>query len=150
MPALMEQNSKREALNTLIDEIFRNNGRILAEADRLSAAYNLTGARWQVLGALDLEQQPLTVAQIARRMGLQRQSVQRLVDILVAQHLLTYHPNPDHKRARLVDFTPAGRDTITNLEALQQQWAEGITPDFTLEALQQAVATLKKLRQRLE
>lgn len=150
MPALMEQNSKREALNTLIDEIFRNNGRILAEADRLSAAYNLTGARWQVLGALDLEQQPLTVAQIARRMGLQRQSVQRLVDILVAQHLLTYHPNPEHKRARLVDFTPAGRDTITNLEALQQQWAEGITPDFTLEALQQAVATLKKLRQRLE
>jgi len=150
MPALMEQNSKREALNTLIDEIFRNNGRILAEADRLSAAYNLTGARWQVLGALDLEQQPLTVAQIARRMGLQRQSVQRLVDILVAQQLLAYHPNPEHKRARLVDFTPAGRDTITNLEALQQQWAEGITPDFTLEALQQAVATLKKLRQRLE
>lgn len=150
MQAPMGQNSKREALNRLIDEIFRNNGRILAEADRLGAACNLTGARWQVLGALDLEQQPLTVAQIARRMGLQRQSVQRLVDILVEQQLLAYHPNPEHKRARLVDFTPAGRDTVRDLETLQQGWAESIIPEFTLEALEQTVATLIKLREKLE
>lgn len=146
----MGYSNKREALNALIDEIFRANGQILAEGDRLSAEYDLTGARWQVLGALYLEQRALTVAQIARRMNLQRQSVQRLTDILVAQGLLAYHPNPEHKRAKLVDFTASGLDTFDKLDARQYEWACEITPKFTLKELEQAATLLKKLRETLQ
>jgi len=146
----MAQQDKHEALNALIEEIFQTNGMILLDGDRLSAAQGLTAARWQVLGALDLEQRPLTVAQIARRMGLQRQSVQRLADILVEQGLLAYHPNPEHKRAKLVDFTAKGSATIREMDAIQRSWAEQILPDFSSAELQQTVAVLKKLRHKID
>lgn len=145
----MARHAKRELLNELIEELFRSNGTILAEADRLSAGHGLTGARWQVLGALQLEQRALTVAQIARRMGLQRQSVQRLADILVSQGLLAYHPNPEHKRAKLVDFSARGREVFAQMETIQQRWADGITGHFSREELLQARAVLQRLREVL-
>jgi DNA-binding MarR family transcriptional regulator len=142
--------NKREALSALIDELFQVNGRVLAEGDKLSAEHGLTAARWQVLAALYLEQRPLTVAQIARRMGLQRQSVQRLADILVEQGILSYRPNPEHKRAKLVDFTARGQETVAEMERLHHRWADGIVPDFSQEELEQAVGVLQKLREKLE
>ena len=142
----MGSESKRETLNALIDELFQLNGRVLAVADELSAPHGLTGARWQVLGALHLEERPLTVAQIARRMGLQRQSVQRLSDILVEQGVLAYHNNPDHKRAKLVDFTEKGKDVFTTMDAIQFEWANSITSDFSTEELEEAARELRKLK----
>ncbi len=144
--ALTEQG---KALNALIDELFQLNGQLLAEADKLSAPFGLTGARWQVLGALKLEDRPLTVAQIARRMGLQRQSVQRLSDILVEQGILAYHSNPDHKRAKLVDLTPKGCEIFNNASTSQTAWANAITDDFSIEELILASEVLHKLKQRL-
>lgn len=140
---------KGEALNALIDELFQLNGRLLAAADALSATHGLTGARWQVMAALKLEQRPLTVAQIARRMGLQRQSVQRLSDILVEQGVLAYHANPDHKRAKLVDFTPMGREIFDQASTTQISWANTITADFSSEELSAAAGVLRKLKDRL-
>lgn len=145
----MGSESKRETLNALIDELFQLNGRVLAVADELSAPHGLTGARWQVLGALHLEERPLTVAQIARRMGLQRQSVQRLSDILVEQGVLAYHNNPDHKRAKLVDFTEKGKDVFTTMDAIQFEWANSITSDFSTEELEEAARVLRKLKDKL-
>ncbi len=146
----MGSESKRETLNALIDELFQLNGRVLAVADELSAPHGLTGARWQVLGALHLEERPLTVAQIARRMGLQRQSVQRLSDILVEQGVLAYHNNPDHKRAKLVDFTEKGQEVFTTMDAIQFEWANSITSDFSTEELEEAARVLRKLKDKLD
>ena len=145
----MGPESKREALNALIDELFQLNGRVLAVADELSTPHGLTGARWQVLGALHLEARPLTVAQIARRMGLQRQSVQRLSDILVEQGILTYHENPDHKRAKLVDFTEKGRTVFSQMDEIQREWANSITSDFNMEELEATARVLGKLKSKL-
>jgi len=146
----MGKEDKHAALQDLIVEVFQANGQLLAKGDQLSADMGLTGARWQVLGALHLEEQALTVAQIARRMGLQRQSVQRLTDILVEQEILAYHPNPEHKRAKLVDFTAKGRQVFDNMEVIQQNWAEAITGDFTAKELQQATTLLRRLRDKLD
>jgi len=145
----MTKQSKHEALKALIVEVFQTNGQFLASGDQLSAMEGLTGARWQVLGALHLEQQALTVAQIARRMGLQRQSVQRLTDILVGQGILAYAPNPEHKRAKLVDFTDKGQQLYARLEQVQQTWSDSLTEDLTLAELQQTTALLKKVREKL-
>lgn len=145
----MALSDEGEVLNALIDELFQLNGRLLAEADKLSATHGLTGARWQVMGALKLEERPLSVAQIARRMGLQRQSVQRLCDILVEQEMLAYHPNPDHKRAKLVDFTPQGREIFDEASTTQTAWANAITIDFTSEELKAATDVLRRLKERL-
>ena len=51
---------------------------------------------------------PLTVAAVARRMGLRRQSVQRTADLLVADGVAAYVDNPADKRARLLTLTTSG------------------------------------------
>ena len=61
---------KTIALDHLILEIFRVNGRLIAAGDVLVKDIGLTGARWQVLGAIATSSIPLPVAHIARRMGL--------------------------------------------------------------------------------
>ena len=86
-----------DPLSDLVLSIFRLNGFLLHAADRLTAGSGLTTARWQVLGAVLHE--PLTVAAIARDMGLTRQSVQRTADLLVEEGLCEYSPNPAHRRA---------------------------------------------------
>ena len=146
----MGKTSKQEEYLQLVEAVFQANGKLLAIGDQLSMQFGLTGARWQVLGALQLENRPLTVAQIARRMGLQRQSVQRLVDIMVKQGLLTTLPNPEHKRARLIDFTAKGRKVRDQLIAVHDHWTEALLQEFSEDQLQQASRVLRKLVEKLD
>ncbi|WP_442914514.1 MarR family winged helix-turn-helix transcriptional regulator [Kribbella sp. NBC_01484] len=60
----------------------------------------------------------LAVAAIARRLGLPRQAVHRVVDDLVAQAHVQKLPNPDHARTELISLTDAGR------AVLHQLWCE--------------------------
>ncbi|CBG71254.1 MULTISPECIES: MarR family winged helix-turn-helix transcriptional regulator [Streptomyces] len=94
--------------------IFRLNGQFLSVADELTRPAGLTAAWWQVLGAVLPE--PLPVAGVARAMGITRQSVQRVADLLVGRGLAEYVPNPAHRRAKLLAPTPAGRAAIDRVE----------------------------------
>ena len=85
--------ARGDAATSVILTIFRANGLLLAAGDALAGSHGLTAARWQVLGAIALAGRPLTVPQIARRMGLQRQSVHASVNRLVEDGLLTKAPN---------------------------------------------------------
>jgi DNA-binding MarR family transcriptional regulator len=66
-----------------------------------------------VLGAVLGE--PLPVAGIAREMGLTRQSVQRVADILVERGLAEYRENPAHRRAKLLVPTDEGRAALSRI-----------------------------------
>ena len=134
------------AFTALVLEVFRFNGRLLAAGDRLGEPLGLTSARWQVLGAV--EQQPLPVAQIGRNMGLARQSVQRVADALEGDGLIQYEPNPDHRRAKLVCLTEAGRKAAKRIGNLQAEWANGISSDVSAEQISKAVAVIRKLSER--
>src|SRR5215470_4298457 len=50
-----------DAATAVVLEIFRVNGLVLADGNRLAVAEGLTAARWQVLGAVALAGRPLTV-----------------------------------------------------------------------------------------
>src|SRR2546428_83660 len=67
---------KGKTATDVVLQTFRANGLFLAAGDLLAAEEGLTAARWQVLGAIALAGRPLTVPQIARRMGLTRQAGQ--------------------------------------------------------------------------
>ena len=115
-----------QRLTELILETFRLNGALLSRGDSLVRDIGLTSARWQVLGAIALEGRPLSVAQIARRMGLSRQAVQRVADDLEAAGLTAYRENPDHKRAKLVALTRQGESAFARADARQAAWVNGI------------------------
>ena len=88
------------------------NGRLVETGNHLVRDAGLTTAWWQVLGALGYSIVPLPVAHIARNMGLARQSVQRVVDLLEKDGLVRLEQNPHHRRAKLVVLTPTGRDAL--------------------------------------
>lgn len=96
--------------------IFAANGRLVSAGNGLVAHLGLTSAWWQVLAALRYSPMPLSVASIARNMGLTRQAVQRIVDLLAEQGLVAFRPNPHHRRAKLVVLTPAGSEALTGAE----------------------------------
>ena len=79
---------KGKTATDVVLQTFRANGLFLAAGDVLAAEHGLTAARWQVLGAVALGERPLTVPQIARRMGLTRQAVQASVNRLLGEALV--------------------------------------------------------------
>jgi len=132
----------------LILETFRFNGRLLAAGDRLTAPMGLSSARWQVLGAI--EHAPLSVAQIARNMGVSRQAVQRIADSLEAEGIVVYTPNPNHERAKLVNLSERGLGLTRELAKLQVLWANRIASVASSEEIESALRLVRRLRLRLE
>jgi DNA-binding MarR family transcriptional regulator len=83
-------------------------------------------------------------------MGITRQSVQRIADILAERGLAEYLPNPAHRRAKLLTPTEAGRAAIARIgpghaaAAARQANAHGEQP------LADAVAALQALSAALD
>jgi DNA-binding MarR family transcriptional regulator len=124
------------AFTRLVLLVFRLNGRLMDAGDRLAAPAGQTSARWQVMGVVDHE--PLTVAAVARRMGLRRQSVQRTADLLVADGVAEYLDNPADRRAKLLTLTSSGRRAVRRIERAQRAWARELGEAVGLKSLVQA------------
>lgn len=136
-----------ESFTRLILETFRFNGRLLAAGDRLVKDLGLTSALWQVLGAID--DAPLPMAQIARNMGLARQSVRRSVHLLQERGFICFQDNPNHQRAKLVMLTPKGRDVLDQVTMRQIEWANTVSGGLNEETLERGVQLMKTIGGRL-
>jgi DNA-binding MarR family transcriptional regulator len=130
-------------LTEVILTTFRLNARLMEAAQDLGANGGLTAAWWQVLGGvLD---QPRSVAGIARRMGMTRQGVQRVADLLVQRGLAEYRPNPDHRRAKLLACTEAGYWAIRRIALVAHPWGNRIGAEVGVERLQNTLETMRQL-----
>jgi DNA-binding MarR family transcriptional regulator len=135
-------------LTDVIIATFRLNGRLLEVAQQLAAEGGLTAAWWQVLGGvLD---QPRTVAEVGRRMGMTRQGVQRVADLLVERGLAEYRSNPSHRRAKLLACTEAGYWAVRQVTLVQHPWSNRIGAEIGTDDLRGALATMQLLIAALE
>jgi DNA-binding MarR family transcriptional regulator len=114
------------AINDLLRVCFRLNRSLVDAAQLLTDGTPVTGAQWGVLTSFATHAGPGTVAEVARRMNLARQSVQRVADVLEAAGLVEYLPNPADKRAKLVRVTSAGAELLDELEVRQQAWLQEV------------------------
>ncbi|MEU3056619.1 MarR family transcriptional regulator [Streptomyces fimicarius] len=128
--------------------VFRLNGQFLSVADELARPGGLTAAWWQVLGAVLPE--PLPVAGIARAMGITRQSVQRIADLLVERGLAEYAENPAHRRAKLLRVTGAGREAVSRIGPSHAEFAARLAGELGVEGVAEAVRVLERLSQALD
>ncbi|WP_245733798.1 MarR family winged helix-turn-helix transcriptional regulator [Lentzea jiangxiensis] len=138
--------SRTEAGDVLTDVVmrtFRLYGAFLDAAEVMTKPVGLTAAWWQVLGAVLRE--PLSVSGVAREMGLARQSVQRIADLLVDKGLAEYLPNPAHARAKLVRPTAEGFAAVARLREAQHEWANRVSAQVPLEDLRTTLDTMTKL-----
>jgi DNA-binding MarR family transcriptional regulator len=138
------------AVTQVILSTFRVNGFLLAAGDLLAADEGLTSARWQVLGAIALAERPLTVPQIARRMGLTRQSVHATVKRLVRDGLLELGPNADHRRSQLVSLTELGRAKYMATDRRQADWVNQLAAGIDRADLEATARVLDEICRRLE
>ncbi len=134
----------------MILSTFRANGLLVTAGDHLAAADGLTSARWQVLGAIVLAQRPLTAPQIARRMGLARQSVHATVQRLVRDGLLELTPNTDHRRSPLIRLTDRGKETYAAVDERQAAWVNRLASGISTTDLQTTARVLDQLCRALE
>lgn len=125
--------------------VFAANGRLVSAGNMLVEHLGLTSAWWQVLAALRYSPVPLTVASIARAMGLTRQAVQRIVDLLAEQGLVAFQPNPQHLRAKLVGLTAAGSAAVAGAEQAAAPIDRAIVERIGSDRICEAIATLQAM-----
>ncbi|MFL1902084.1 MarR family winged helix-turn-helix transcriptional regulator [Streptomyces tauricus] len=128
--------------------VFRLNGQYLGVAEELAGPAGLTAARWQVLGAVLRE--PLPVSGIARVMGITRQSVQRIADLLVERGLAEYVPNPAHRRAKLLRPTDEGFAAVRKIGPGHAAFADRLAETLGEEGLAETVRVLEGLIAAME
>jgi DNA-binding MarR family transcriptional regulator len=148
--AVASRTREGETATAIVLSTFRANGLLLAAGDVLAAEDGLTSARWQVLGAIALAERSLTVPQIARRMGLTRQSVHLTVRRLTNDGLLELAPNTDHRRSQLVHLTEGGRAAYAALDARQARWVNQLVEGFDRSDLEATARVLDEICSRLE
>jgi DNA-binding MarR family transcriptional regulator len=128
--------------------IFRINGSLLRNGDRITKAIGQSSVRWHVLGQASFI--PQTVAQIARNMGQARQGIQRVADTLVREGLVHFMDNPRDKRAKLLMVTAKGKIVMAEINARQEAWSQHITPKLGTDNLASAIYQLEEIAIVLE
>jgi len=103
----------------LVADIFEVAGALRRDGEAIAKLAGQTQARWQVMWIAATGR--LSVAMIARRLGLTRQSVQRVADAIVADGHATYEPNPDHQRSPLLILTSGGQAVLDTINDRSRQ-----------------------------
>jgi DNA-binding MarR family transcriptional regulator len=97
----------------IVADVYELAGRFRDCGEAIAKTVGQTQARWQVLSAASGG--PRSVPQIARVLGVTRQNVQRIADLLVGEGSAQYQGNPDHRASPHLVLTRRGR---TALDAL--------------------------------
>jgi len=146
----MNESQKGPVFTEIVLEVFKLGGLLVSEGDQMGCEYGVTSARWKILGALFLADEPQTVPQIARSMGLTRQAVQRLVDAMHKDGFLLFHKNPDHKRAKLISLSDSGKEIYLKLYEKQSGWAITCSEGITQTELETTLSVLKRISKTIE
>ena len=103
----------QSAVPIVVADIYELAGRLRDCGEAIAKTVGQTQARWQVLSAAGGA--PQTVPQIARVLGVTRQNVQRIADLLVAEGSAQYRDNPDHRASPHLILTRRGRAAFDQL-----------------------------------
>lgn len=146
----MSDPRKGPVFTDIVLEVFKLGGLLVSEGDHMSSEYGLTSARWKILGALSLTGETQTVPQIARSMGLTRQAVQRLVDAMHQDELLSFQCNPDHKRAKLISLSERGETIFSKLNEKQSGWAMQCSTGISKAELETTLSVLQRISRSID
>ena len=118
--------------------IFNLNGLIVHAGEHISQSVGQSSARWQVLGSVF---EPQTVAQIARRLGLARQGVQRVANVLEKEGLVVSKDHPTDRRTKLIELSPQGLEVLSQIFSRQMEWSEQVMKKLNHEQMVAVIAS---------
>jgi len=109
----MNDEARAALVPLILADIFELAGRFRAAGEEIAARVGQTQARWQVMSAASVG--PLTVPQVARRLGVTRQNVQRIANQLVNEGWATFEDNPDHRGSPHLTLNGRGQAALAQL-----------------------------------
>jgi DNA-binding MarR family transcriptional regulator len=134
---------KSDLVPLIVADIYELAGGFRDEGERIAAAVGQSQARWQVMSAASAERK--TVPQIARRLGVTRQGVQRIADLLVGEGVATYEPNPDHRSSPHLVLTERGRTALAALTKSAAGLHARLADSLAVDDLQELHTGLRNL-----
>src|SRR5689334_15685913 len=109
----MIETKPQALLPLIVADVFELAGRFRDNGEDIARTVGQTQARWQVMSAASAERK--TVAQIARRLGVTRQNVRRIADLLVEEDWASFEDNPDHRASPHLVLNKRGRAALERL-----------------------------------
>lgn len=137
-----------QVLTDLIVPVIQLEAHFSRAGEAIAKTGGQTLARWIVVETVATA--PATVAQVARALGLTRQSVQRVADLLARDGLTEYAENPEHERSKLVRITPRGQRTLAVVQAAQRRWADDVGAEIGEADLRHASRVVDRLTKALK
>lgn len=123
--------------------VFRLNGLLMRNGERITRSLHQSSARWQILGRLGSS--PQSVAQMARDMGLARQSVQRVANALENAGLVAFKDLPHDQRTYLLELTQRGRDVLQEIYQRNGVWIQRVLQRVDPETVAEISSGLERL-----
>lgn len=148
-PDCQEPSTFRPIGRKLIGEVLRASARIEASRNALLSGFGMTGPRLRLMKMIRRRREPRTVAQLARAIGVARQTLRDTVRDLVASGLLNLERNALHRRASIVMLTPDGEALLDRLLPVEQRWIADLTRGFDESVLAQTEWVIRCVRERL-
>jgi DNA-binding MarR family transcriptional regulator len=132
----------------VIADIYQLAGELRDRGDGIARAAGQTQARWQVISAASAA--PKTIPQIARRLGVTRQNVQRIADRLVQERFATFEDNPDHRGSPHLILTPSGRAALEQLSRAAEAHGAALAMKVDARAIEKLHRGLRSLIRALD
>ena len=135
----------------LVGEVLRASARIAASRNALLIGFDMTGPRMRLMKMIRRRsREPRTVSQLARAVGVSRQTLQATVHDLVAAGFVNLEENAFHRRAPIVVLSAQGEACLDRLLQVEQRWIADLTRGFDERLLAQTEWVVRCLRERLE
>lgn len=139
---------KAQLIPLIVADVFHLAGEFRQLGNQIAGQVGQTQARWQALSVIS--DGPRTVAQIARRLGYVRQSVQRTADQLVNEALATYIHNPDHAKSPLLEITTEGRITLARITRQAEKWHQKLSAELNMDEVSTTLRVLRQMRSAMQ
>jgi DNA-binding MarR family transcriptional regulator len=143
MPQTGSASEVANELALLIADVYELAGALRDAGEQLAAAASQTQARWQQLTVIS--DGTWTVPQAARRLGVSRQAVQRVADLLVADGLARYDTNPGHRRSPHVRLTDHGEQALAAITETSAEWRQRVAEGLSAPELREIRARLEQI-----
>jgi DNA-binding MarR family transcriptional regulator len=140
---LMKRTPEGDLFTSIVIKGMQLTGLLEKTGDALTKSSGQTAARWQVLGGLD--ENPKTVAEIARSLNLSRQGIQRIANALTQDGLTHFISNAKDQRADLLSLTDLGREALFSIQAQQRKWSNRLGKKMGRNQIIEVNKALEKL-----
>lgn len=139
-----------DPISRLALHVFRAQQSLSSVGDGLTSQWEMTSAKWKVLGAVELSDSPPTASGIGRIMGMTRQAATKQIGLLVDHGLLTPHDNPVDARAAVYTLSPEGQAIYAAISAAWAERVEVLRASISDLEIASALAVLEQLVVQLE